>query len=51
MWEPPDLESIAEPLEESEEEVPVGSGAKVAKGKARATPIRFLKKFMEKIPH
>ena len=38
MWEPPDLESIAEPLEESEEEVPVGSGAKVAKGKARATP-------------
>ena len=38
MWEPPDLESIAEPLEESEEEVPVAPGAKVAKGKARASP-------------
>ena len=36
--EPPDLEAIVEPLEESEEEVPVAPGAKVAKGKARAAP-------------
>ena len=38
MWEPPGLESIVEDLEESEEEVPIAQGAKVAKGKSRASP-------------